>query len=226
MARTQHVALKGTRDGLVLYLDPRVEFEIIVDELQQHLKESAQFLHGASVRCYAADKQYLAQQLDTLGALLKEHGLELSGWLNSEEVYVPGKNPAETSNDKEVRSWEEGMTEGSSLFVEKTLRSGKSVQFDGHVIVLGDVNPGAEIIASGNIIVLGSLRGVAHAGASGDRKAIVSAYHLAPTQLRIADLVTRPPDDEDSWRGPETAKVKDGRLIVEGLVMNGRTRSR
>ena len=117
--------------------------------------------------------------------------MELAGWLTSEEVNVPGKSHTYATENTETHLWEEGMVEGSCLFVERTLRSGKSVQFDGHVVVLGDVNPGAEIIASGNIAVLGSLRGVAHAGATGERKASVSAYHLAPTQLRIADLVTR-----------------------------------
>ena len=72
--------------------------------------------------------------------------------------------------------------------------------------------------ASGNIVVLGTLRGVAHAGASGDREASVSAGHLNPTQLRIADLVTRAPDKEEEEYGPEIARIKDGRLLVERLT--------
>ncbi|NMA69268.1 MAG: septum site-determining protein MinC, partial [Desulfitobacterium sp.] len=111
--------------------------------------------------------------------------------------------------------------EGPSLFVERTLRSGASIQYNGHVILIGDVNPGAEIVASGNIVVIGSLKGVAHAGATGNREAMVSAYHLAPTQLRIADLVTRSPEEQEEWRGPECARIKDGNLVVESLPLNG-----
>jgi septum site-determining protein MinC len=61
---------------------------------------------------------------------------------------------------------------------------------------------------------------VAHAGAAGDRKALVTAYYLNPTQLRIADNVTRAPDEEVAWRGPEIARIRDGKIIVEGLVIN------
>lgn len=215
------MAIKGTRDGLVLYLDPVADFEVLMKELDRLLKNSVQLLQGASVRCYAGKKEYTEDEHARLGAVLREQQLELAGWLTSDEVYVPSKAQSYATEDKETRLWEEGMVEGSCLFVERTLRSGKSVQFDGHVVVLGDVNPGAEIIATGNIAVLGSLRGVAHAGATGDRKASVSAYYLAPTQLRIADRVTRGPEDEADGRGPEIARIKDDQLIVEAAVMNG-----
>ncbi|TGE31924.1 septum site-determining protein MinC [Desulfosporosinus sp. Sb-LF] len=221
MTRTEHVALKGTREGLVLYLDPAADFELLMNELDNLLKNSVQFLQGATIRCYAGKKEYSEEEHATLATVLGQFQLELSGWLTAEEVYVPNKSKSYVTEEKETRLWDEGMTEGSCLFVERTLRSGKSVQFEGHVIVLGDVNPGAEIIATGNIIVLGSLRGVAHAGATGERKASVSAYHLAPTQLRIADLVTRAPDDEAEGRGPEIARIKDDQLMVESMGMNG-----
>jgi septum site-determining protein MinC len=214
------VALKGTREGLVLYLDPTADFEVLMNELTKLLKNSVQFLQGASVRCYAGKKEYTEDEHSMLGTILREQQLKLVGWLTSEEVFVPGKFQSHATEDKETRLWEEGMVEGSCLFVERTLRSGKSMQFDGHIVVLGDVNPGAEIIATGNIVVLGSLRGVAHAGATGERKASVSAYYLAPTQLRIADLVTRAPEEEAYGRGPEIARIKDGQLIVEAAGTN------
>lgn len=220
MTRTEHLALKGTRDGLVLYLDPAADFGLLMSELEKLLKSSVQFLQGATVRCYAGIKEYTEEEHLTLAAALGQYQLKLAGWLTSEEVYLPSKNLTNASDRKDYPV-DEGMIEGNSLFVERTLRSGKSIQFEGNVVVLGDVNPGAEIIATGNIVVLGSLRGVAHAGATGDRKSSVSAYHLAPTQLRIADLVTRAPDDEDNVRGPEIAKIRDDQLVVESVGMNG-----
>jgi septum site-determining protein MinC len=220
LTRTQHVVLKGTRDGLVLYLDPTADFGLLMNELDKLLGKSVQFLQGATVRCYAGTKEYTKDELDTLSTVLGQYQLELAGWLTPEEVYVPCKGQTNATEEKEARHWEEGMVEGNCLFVERTLRSGKSVQFEGHVVVMGDVNPGAEIIATGNIVVLGSFRGVAHAGATGDRKATVSAYHLAPTQLRIADLVTRAPDDQADERGPEIARIKNNQLIVDAVIIN------
>ncbi|KGK91237.1 septum site-determining protein MinC [Desulfosporosinus sp. HMP52] len=219
MTRTDHVALKGTRDGLVLYLDPAADFELLIEELSSLMKNSDQFLQGATLRCYAGKREFSEEEIAGLAAALKQSGLELAGWLTEDEVYLPKPRPS-VSAEREARL-EEGMVEGHCLFVERSMRSGKSVQYEGHVVVMGDVNPGAEIIATGNIVVLGSLKGVAHAGATGNREATVSAYHLAPTQLRIADLVTRAPDDGTEIRGPEIAKIKDDQLVVEAAGLSG-----
>lgn len=222
MTRTEHIALKGTREGIVLYLDPEADFSVLMEELKKLLRDSDQFLQGATVRCYGGEKEYTAEQIEELTSNLEQYSLTLAGWLTAAEVYTGARKTAVTEREGEApRVWDEGMEEGNSLFVERTLRSGASIQYDGHVIILGDVNPGAEIVASGNIVVIGSLRGVAHAGATGNRNSTVSSYHLAPTQLRIADLVTRSPEGELDWRGPECARIKEGQLVVEGVQLNG-----
>lgn len=104
----------------------------------------------------------------------------------------------------------------NTILIKRTLRSGQSINFSGNVVVLGEVNPGAEIIASGNIIVMGSLRGVAHAGAEGDEAATVTAFKLQPTQLRIANHITRAPDGDIGMPNqPEIARIKDGVVVIE-----------
>ncbi|AGA70465.1 septum site-determining protein MinC [Desulfitobacterium dichloroeliminans LMG P-21439] len=221
MTRTEHIALKGTREGLILYLDPEADFSTLMDELKKLLDDSDHFLQGAAVRCYAGEKEYTPEQQEKLMSCLTKYSLAFNGWLTSAEVYSSARKTPSVQEVEPPRVMEEGMVEGPSLFVERTLRSGASIQYDGHVIVVGDVNPGAEIVARGNIVVIGSLKGVAHAGATGDRTATVIAYHLAPTQLRIADLVTRSPEDELEWRGPECARIKGDRLVVEGIQLNG-----
>lgn len=221
MTRTEHIALKGTRDGLILYLDPEADFSILMNELKKLLEDSDQFLQGANVRCYGGEKEYTEEQKEELMTCLAKHSLTLQGWLTAAEVYSGIRKSPAVQEAEPLRVFDEGMEEGPSLFVERTLRSGASIQYEGHVIVIGDVNPGAEIVASGNIVVIGTLKGVAHAGATGNRQSTVTAYHLAPTQLRIADLVTRSPEEEQDWRGPECARIKDGRLVVEGIQLNG-----
>lgn len=103
------------------------------------------------------------------------------------------------------------------MFIDRNLRCGQQVNFTGHVVVTGDVNPGAEIIAEGNIVVIGALRGLVHAGASGDQGAFVAAFRLEPSQLRIAGVFTRSPDDEScQFSGqPEIARLQDGQVVVE-----------
>lgn len=101
----------------------------------------------------------------------------------------------------------------STLYHRGTLRGGQALHNLGNVVVIGDVNPGAELVASGDIVVFGALRGVAHAGAQGDRSARVLALELAPTQLRIATLIATSADGGKP-RGPEHASIAGDRIVV------------
>ena len=85
---------------------------------------------------------------------------------------------------------------------------------NGGAVSIGDVNSGGEVIAGGNVIIWGRVRGVVHAGAFGDREAVVCALDLVPTQLRIADLITRSPD-ERGGRGPEIARAVGDQISVD-----------
>lgn len=111
--------------------------------------------------------------------------------------------------------------EDNTILIKRTVRSGQCIQFDGNIVVLGDVNPGSELIASGNIVVMGALRGVVHAGATGNEEATVAAFRLQPTQLRIANHITRAPDGEylppDQ---PEIARIRDGVVVIEAYQIN------
>ena len=102
----------------------------------------------------------------------------------------------------------------STLDHRGTLRGGQAVHNMGNIIVVGDVNPGAELVASGDIIVVGALRGVAHAGAQGDRTARVIALDFAPTQLRIATVIGA---DAEAASGPQQATIAGDRILVEPL---------
>jgi septum site-determining protein MinC len=101
----------------------------------------------------------------------------------------------------------------STLYHRGTLRGGQALHNLGNLVVIGDVNPGAELVASGDIVVFGALRGVAHAGAQGDRASRVIALDLAPTQLRIATLIATSEGGSKS-RGPEHASIVDERILV------------
>ena len=96
------------------------------------------------------------------------------------------------------------------------MRGGQLVDFKGNVVVVGDVNIGAEIFAEGNIIILGQLKGRAFAGSSGNEKAIVAALRLTPSLLSIAGTFARPPESQTSF--PEVAKLRDGNIYVEPYI--------
>ena len=110
------------------------------------------------------------------------------------------------------------------LLVPRTLRSGRLIRSDGHVVVIGDVNPGAEIVAAGDVVVWGVLRGMVHAGAMGNARATVCALEMAPTQLRIADRYSVTPKDKGRWRRkqPEMARIDGDFIIVEAWQRTAR----
>ena len=101
--------------------------------------------------------------------------------------------------------------------VEHTVRGGEEVTSQGSVLVMGNVNPGAQIIAGGSIDVRGTCRGMVHAGAWGDISAVVIADRLMPTQIRIANMIARSPDIMEKSDFAERASIKDGQIIIEPI---------
>lgn len=113
-----------------------------------------------------------------------------------------------------------GGPAADTLTVRQTLRSGQRIEFAGHVLVLGDINAGAEVVAGGDIVVFGALRGLAHAGASGDRGAVIVALGIQPPQLRIGPIISRGsgnPARRDAKEAslPEIARVEGETIVVE-----------
>ncbi len=112
--------------------------------------------------------------------------------------------------------------EEHAFYFRGTVRSGQTLEYPGNIVILGDVNPGAYIIASGDIIVMGRLHGVVHAGAEGEERAVVIGASFTPSQLRIAQYIGRSPDEKPLARKtqPQTEKayIKDGVLVIEPIL--------
>lgn len=100
-----------------------------------------------------------------------------------------------------------GRPQVDPLYLQTTVRSGVDIRHGGTIVILGDTNPGSALLADGDVIVWGRLRGMAHAGFSGDRSRRIMALQMRPTQLRIADLLARPPADGPTEDWPEVAYV-------------------
>lgn len=198
--------LKGSKGGLVAIIDSNSSLKEIAGELTEKLAEGGVFFQGASVRMDLGDRQARPEDIDQMRKLFTEHGLVFAG-------VIPREVPLEKAK-KEGK----GEKETRALILRRTLRSGQKIVYKGSVVVLGDVNPGAEITAGGDIIVLGKLRGVAHAGVRGDENVSVSALLLEPSQLRIGQVLSRAPDEKQvGGKGPEWARVQGGRIVVSPL---------
>ena len=206
MAAVENVVLKGDRQGVSIMIREGTDLAGALEELRKKVEPAKNFFAGAPVRV-AVGRELLPQEQEALTQVVSELGLTLV--LPIEKVILR-RNPVVSPNSEE-----KGQAEEPTLLHKRTLRSGQRVNFDGNVVVLGDVNPGAVITCSGDIVVMGTLRGVAHAGAQGNLRSTVVAFRLEPTQLRIAHLISRAPDGVVQHpAGPEVALVKDESIQV------------
>ncbi len=225
---TETVSIKGTSDGLVIGLGDG-PFQDILKEMESALSAKASFFIGGRAALRVGDRALSADQLTMIGQQLQNLGMTL--WA------VDGEHPAtlaaarevgleiaaQTKDERPLRPVPEetGRDELSGVVVRRTLRSGQALQHAGHITLIGDLNPGAEIVAGGDIIVFGRLRGIAHAGAMGDETAIICALELAPSQLRIGSHIARSPDRSRPPKMPEIASVQDEQIVVERWTKSG-----
>lgn len=123
-----------------------------------------------------------------------------------------------TAKSKAKAEKVEGPVQAGVMYLRQTLRSGQTVSHNGHLVIIGDVNPGAEVVAEGDITVWGALRGIARAGVGGNNDAEIRALRLQPIQIRIGEAFARSPDRNrlhyDAHNGPETARIVDGKIKV------------
>ncbi len=133
------------------------------------------------------------------------------------------KNILENKNIKSIKTIEKSVipttknTQKRLMIVGKNLRSGQYIEHNGDILILGDVNEGATVIAAGNIVVMGALRGIAHAGAIGDDSCVIVAKKMIPQQLRIAQFIAIKSEDDEEPQVAELAKVIDNNIILEPI---------
>ena len=211
------VKIKGGKSGLLLTFAEGAAFEDIMENLRGKLESgSGFFLRGTLV--YIPRDVLENDQRERLQKLFHEHGLicrvqplEHEQPAAREEKPQAASAPAAPSVTKAEADVQE------MLVVNKTVRGGQEIRTKSSVLVCGNVNPGAQIIAGGSIDVRGTCRGMVHAGAFGDTSAIVVADHLMPTQIRIASLIARSPDHMDVAEKAERASIKDGQIVIEPI---------
>src|SRR5512146_2536368 len=200
------IQIKGLRDGLLVSLDD-ASWEEQRLALRAQVDAQQAFFQGARLALDVASQVLHVNELVELRDQLSERGISL--WAVISESPTTEKTAQllglatriSKPRPEENRQFSvENLGEETALFLNRTLRSGTRIEFSGHVVVLGDVNPGAEIVAGGSVMIWGRLRGMVHAGAKGNRNAVVCALDLSPMQLRIADEVSAPLNPQSNPR--------------------------
>ncbi len=215
------VIFKGTKEGLFIILKEDMDLDTIKSNLDKKIKPSKRFFEGAKIVNFKG-KNLTQEEFDELkGVIEQEYGMLVVGSYNDKNYDIkPERYELKRPEILEQLPFE-NVHKGEALIVRATVRSGQLIQYNGDVVVVGDVNPGAHIKASGSVIIMGTMRGIVQAGAGGDYGAFIVAYKMQPTQLRIGDIITRSPDGKGSkYNNPEIAMVKQGMIVVEPYLRN------
>lgn len=227
MAESSLIQIKGIRDGLLVSLGD-AGWPVVQRALLERIEAQPDFFRGARLALDVGAQVLKSPELTALRDQLSERGITLWAVVSTSPVtentaqllglatrlFKPPPQREQARPATGSFPVAKGIDDETALWVNKTLRSGTRIEFAGHVVVLGDVNPGAEIIAGGSVIIWGRLRGFVHAGAQGNRDATVCALDLSPTQLRVADEIAVAPKRSGKPQ-PEVVRLKDGRLQAE-----------
>ncbi len=215
-----NIQIKGITEGLLITAG-KGKWIDLEDELLKLIAEKEQFFQGARVALDAGNHVLRASELGALRDRLAEKQMTLfavlagspSTEMNAQMLGLSTKLAAGKAAGKAVPISAETMLNEEAVLLQRTLRSGYKVDFGGHIIVLGDVNPGAEITAGGNVIVWGRLRGTVRAGVPGNPAAVVCALELEPALLRISN-VPYLTQKRKSGGQPEMAKVEKNQVVI------------
>lgn len=210
------IRFTGVDYGLLVRMDWEVPLSQLLVEVEEHIQKSPAFFADAKVFLEVDTRPVLQHETEQLGVVLSRHGLTLQGVVSSASR-VEGISRPQPTVPEPSKVITPIIKEKEATVVEhRTVRSGEKVASESHLVIMGDVNPGAEVIAENNIIVWGSLKGTAYAGVPNHEDAVIAALHLSPIQLRIAGYIARSPDVRPVTAAvPELARIDRNEIVVE-----------
>ncbi len=219
------IKIKGKKNGMFeIDIQPFSGYTEIKADLKEKLSKNKDFFTGAEAKIIFSGKTLSTAQRKDIKRMLSMdydiNSVEFVDEKKGKEINISVKR-VENNEGKNTRSGRvnrvaNGYFDAKSVFISHTLRSGQRIECEGDVVILGDVNDGAEVIAGGSIAVMGVLRGLVHAGAMGRSDVVVAANSLQPKQLRISGKIAMFPEDKPS-DAAEIAEYKQGSIIIKPL---------
>jgi len=210
------VTIKGLKYGLQLNFAKGASF----DDVQANLLDKLQsgngfFLRGTTV--FVPKGYFPEDQTEALRKMFHRHGMLFSTELKRPNLAPPSRDTNKAAKISAAKT--APVDEAQKMMViNHTVRGGQEVRANCSVLICGNVNPGAQVIAGGSIDIRGTCRGFVHAGAFGDKTACVVADRLMPAQIRIADLIARAPDEPEQVNQAERAMIRGDQIIFEPVA--------
>lgn len=199
------ISINLRKEKIVIKIKEDAEYVEIIEGLKKKLPELKKLYKDEKTPIVVTGKILKNKEIDQIQEMIK----------NKINVEIEFDMPKSLGLSSIKRTFEQEIAISETKFHRGSLRSGQRMEVEGSLVVLGDVNSGAEVIASDNIVVLGSLRGLAHAGAKGNTQAIIAAGNLDTVQLRIANIVKEIDRDEEPMHKQAYVYVSEEKIIIE-----------
>ena len=203
--KNNYVSINLRKDEIVIKLDENAEQEQIIFALKKKLPELKKLYKDEKTPIRVIGKILKNKEIDQIQELIKE----------KIDVEIEFDMPKSLGLSSIKRAFDKEIAMSETKFHRGSLRSGQKMETEGSLVILGDVNSGAEIMASDNIVVLGALRGLAHAGAKGNKQAIIAAGLFDSVQVRIANIVKEINRDEEPMHKQAYLSVIDDKIVIE-----------
>ncbi len=224
----QSVAIKGVDDKLEIYLNEQSSYQSLREELILRLQSNKNFFLNSNAKVVISGRSLSpAQRREIKRIFSMDYGIH--NVFYSDEIKKMKEAPktyefksaeiekAMQNENTEIELVSREYFDAKSIFIVSTVRSGQRIECEGDIVVLGDVNPGAEIIAGGSIAIFGTLRGLAHAGAGGREDVCVAALYMRPKQLRLSGRVVMPDDKRKDSVVGEIAQLVNDRVVFKPI---------
>ncbi|WP_068674493.1 septum site-determining protein MinC [Oceanobacillus sp. Castelsardo] len=205
--KKQLITIKGTREGLTLFIDESCSFSEAIKELHEKITKNKPKKEDpiVSVKIKLGNRYLQGDQDRQLNEIINEaNGFQID---SIESEVIRKEDALKWKDDSKIK------------VINRIVRSGQELEVKGDLLLIGDVNPGGKVISTGNIYIMGNLFGIAHAGVEGDRNSCIVASYMKPTQLRIADYISRAPDYESEGVYMECGLVdrEQNKIIIDRL---------
>ena len=190
---------------VIIKINSEANFTDIITQIKKKVIQLAKIYKEEKTPILITGKVLKNKEMDKIEEIIKE----------KLDVDVDFDMPKELGLSNIKKTFVQEVSNSETKFHRGSIRSGQRIEEEGSIVILGDVNSGAEVIAADNIVVLGALRGLAHAGAKGNRKAIIAAGKLDTVQLRIANVVKEINRDEEPLHREAYIFINENQIIIE-----------
>ena len=198
------VKINLTNENLIIKLNEEAEYKEIVESLKKKITQLKKLYKDSKMPILVIGKNLKEQERVEIKNIIQE----------KIDVKISFDMPQELGLHGIKKSFSQEIESSQTKFHRGAVRSGQKIEYEGSIVILGDVNGGAEVIAEDNVVVLGVLRGLAHAGAKGNKKAIIAAASIDCKQIRIADIIKEMENEIDE-EGNVIAKARKTYAYVE-----------